>query len=76
MQEALIPRFKVDGNRRPKIVEHLIAKKLHRFVDHRESLFERVYSVKFKLAIKLIDFGYKQLSRFGRWCPVKVSFAY
>jgi hypothetical protein len=37
---------------------------------------ERVYKIKYKLAQKLIDFGYKQLSRFGRWCPVKVNLFY
>ncbi len=70
--EVQIPRFKVDGTRKPEIVRFLIKKSLTRFIDYRQSLIERVYKTNFKLASKLIDFGYKQLSRFGRWCPVKV----
>lgn len=72
MTEAQLPRFKIDGNRRIKIVEYLLRKKLVRFIENRDSLFERVYSVKPKTAQKLLDFGYKQLSRFSRWCPVKL----
>lgn len=72
LQEAMIPRFKIDGNRRQKIVEHLLLKKLTRFVENRDSLLERTYVLKTRVANKLIDFGYKHLSRFGRWCPVKL----
>ena len=72
MQEQQIPRFTIDGNRKPTIVNYTIKKKLQKYIEFRQSLFERVYPIKFKVANKLIDFGYKHLSRFGRWCPVKV----
>ena len=72
LQEAQIPRFNVVGNRKQTIVRYLIEKKLQRFVDFRQSLLERVYPIKIKMANKLIDFGFKHLSRFGRWCPVKL----
>lgn len=72
LQEALIPRFTVESNRKQNIVRYLIKKRIKRFIDFRESLLERVYPIKLKVANKLIDFGYKQLSRFGRWCPVKL----
>lgn len=35
-------------------------------------MFERVYPLNEKLAKKMLQSGYKQPSRFGRWCPVKV----
>lgn len=66
-----MPRFTVESNRKANIVRYLIKKRLKRFIDNRQSLFERVYPVKIRVANKLIDFGYKQLSRFGRWCPIK-----
>ncbi|CAF0775596.1 unnamed protein product [Brachionus calyciflorus] len=72
LQEVLIPRFTVDSNRKPNIVSFLIKKRLKRFIDNRQSLFERVYPIKLRIANKLIDFGYKRLSRFGRWCPIKL----
>ena len=72
LQESLIPRFTIPGNRKPHIVRFLIKKRLKRFIDFRESTFERAYPIKLGAATKLIDFGYKQLSRFGRWCPVKL----
>jgi adenylate/nucleoside-diphosphate kinase len=68
----LIPRYTIEANRKPNIVRYLIKKRLTRFTETRQSLLERVYPVKLKVANKLIDFGFKQLSRFGRWCPVKL----
>jgi hypothetical protein len=73
LQEVQIPRFYVDGKRKQNIVKFLIDKKLKRFIEYRQSLFERTYEVKLVSANKLIDFGYKKLSRFGRWCPVQVK---
>lgn len=72
LQEAFIPRYVIEANRKPNIVRYLIKKRLTRFIQYRQSLLERVYPVKLKTANKLVDFGYKRLSRFGRWCPVKL----
>ena len=73
LQEFLIPRFTIEANRKPNIVQYLIKKRLKRFVEpQRKSLLERVYPIKYRLAMKLLNFGYKQLSRFGKWCPVKL----
>jgi len=35
-------------------------------------LFDKCHSVTQNLALKLLNQGYKQPSRFGRWCPVKL----
>ena len=68
----MIPRLAVPGGRKPHIVQYLINKRLQAIVRQRYSLFERVYSVNVNIASKLLDCGYKLLSRFGRWCPVAV----
>ena len=72
IQEAFIPRYTIDGNRKITIVKYLIRQHLEKYIDNRESLLERVYPIKYKLARKLIDGGYKFLGSFGRWCPIKV----
>jgi len=51
LQEAQVPRFRVDGGRRAAIVEFLVRKRLARFLDSRDSLFERVYALKLKTAV-------------------------
>jgi len=51
-------------------------KKLKQYVDYRQSMFERVYPIGEKLAQKMLQTGYKQPSRFGRWCPFKVQQQY
>jgi len=68
----VIPRLVVPAGRKPHIVQYLITKKLHAMVQQRHSMFERVYSVSNVVAGKLLGAGYKLLSRFGRWCPVRV----
>ena len=46
---------------------------MKKFLDRRESIFERCYPVSPVTAEKLIRSGHKQLSRFGRWCPVTLA---
>jgi len=72
LDEIMIPRVTVPAGRKPHIVQYLINKKLVAIVQQRYSMFERVYSVTVNMANKLLDSGYKLLSRFGRWCPVAV----
>jgi len=76
LEEILIPRLVVPAGRKPHIVQYLISKKLHAIVRQRYSMFERVYSVNVHIANKLLDAGYKLLSRFGRWCPVVVCHSF
>ena len=74
LEEMLIPRYEIEGGKKPHIVKYMISKRLKNIVQYRHSLFERVYPISEKLAIKMLNAGYKQPSRFGRWCPVKVLF--
>lgn len=73
MEELLIPKIEVDGSRKPHIVRYMLNKKLKSVIDARQSIFERVYPIGEKLATKMLSLGYKQPSRFGRWCPVRVN---
>jgi len=73
MDELLIPKIDIDGTRKPHIVRYILNKKLKPIIDARQSMFERVYPISEKLAMKMLATGYKQPSRFGRWCPVRVS---
>ena len=72
MEELLIPKLDVDSTRKPHIVRYLMNKKLKSVIEARQSIFERVYPISENLARKMLQTGYKQPSRFGRWCPVKV----
>ena len=71
-EELLIPKIDVDSTRKPHIVRYILNKKLKPVVEARQSIFERVYPINEKLALKMLAGGYRQPSRFGRWCPVKV----
>ncbi|ESO88926.1 hypothetical protein LOTGIDRAFT_105959, partial [Lottia gigantea] len=73
LTEILIPRLEVDGGRKPHIVRYMLNKKLRPYVEFRHSLFERVYPIGENLAQRMLQYGYKQPSRFGRWCPVKLK---
>ena len=72
LEEQLIPRLEVDAGRKPHIVRYVLGKKLRSIVQFRHSLFERVYAVSERLARRMLQVGYQQPSRFGRWDPVKV----
>jgi len=62
----------VEGGRKPHIIRYQLSKALKPYMQYRESMFERVYPINEKLADRMIAVGYKQPSRFGRWCPVQV----
>jgi len=73
LEEMLVPRIEVDAGKKTHIVRYLINRQLGPYVNNRESIFERVTPINEQLANKMIRRGYKQPSRFGRWCPVKAS---
>lgn len=75
LEEVLIPHVEVEGGRKPHIIRYQLSKSLKPYTVYRESMFERVYPISEKLAERMITIGYKQPSRFGRWCPVQVCHA-
>ncbi len=72
LEELLIPRIELDAGRKPHIVKYMMNKRLKSVCQFRHSYFERVQPISEKLATKMLQTGYKQPSRFGKWCPVKV----
>lgn len=66
----------VNAGDKPRYVKNRLTKKLERFIQLRENLFERVYPIKPQLAQKLIDNGYLHYSKFGKFCPVSVCFSF
>ena len=72
LKELLVQCIPVQTGRKLHIVRYHLTKKLHSIIQCRYSMFERVFAVKPTVAEKLLSYGYKQLSRFGWWCPVKV----
>ena len=72
LEELLVPRIELDAGRKPHIVRYTMTKRLKSIVTYRQSLFERVYPVNERLAMRMLQTGFKQPSRFGRWDPVQV----
>ena len=73
LQDITIPLIEIEAGRKVHIVQYLLLKTLKAQVTHRENLFNRCQPINGVLAKKLLNQGYKLPSRFGRWCPVKVS---
>jgi adenylate/nucleoside-diphosphate kinase len=70
--EVLIDSVEIDGTRKPHIISYMMSKKLRKYVQARHSMFERIYPISEAMARRMLQTGYKQPSRFGRWCPVRV----
>ncbi|KAL8579547.1 hypothetical protein ACOMHN_025500 [Nucella lapillus] len=73
LDERQFFKVEIDAGRKPHIVRYLINKNLKPYIDFRRSIFERVCPIQEKVAQRMLTIGYKQLSRFGRYCPVKLS---
>ena len=73
LSELLIPYHTVNAGRRVPVVEYSMSKSLHRYTTDRQGLLSKCTAIDGDTAKKLLDHGYKQLSKFKRWCPVKVS---
>merc|ERR1712178_300608 len=73
MEDLLIPRIELDAGKKPHITSYLINKRIRKLSEYRHSLFERVYPITEKLATRMLQVGFRQPSRFGRWCPVKLK---
>merc|ERR1712178_457119 len=73
MEDLLIPRIELDAGKKPHIIRYLMNKRIRKLSEYRHSLFERVYPITEKLATRMLQVGFRQPSRFGRWCPVKLK---
>ena len=75
LSELQIPYHTVSASRRVPVVQYSLGKSLHRYTTDRSGLLAKCTAIDRDTAKKLLDHGYKQLSKFKRWCPVKVSTA-
>ncbi|XP_047128980.1 adenylate kinase 9 isoform X1 [Hydra vulgaris] len=70
--EELIYTFDVDSSRKPQIVQYCLTKLLKKHLLCRNCFFDKCQILKPTVAKNLLKQGYKKLSRFGKWCPVKL----
>ena len=70
--ELQIPHHVVDARRKLPVVGYSLEKVLRRYTVNRDGLLAKCTPIDGEMAKKLLDHGYKQLSDFKTWCPVKV----
>ncbi len=72
LAELQIPCHIVNAGRRVLVVQYSFSKAIRSYTTERQGLLTKCTSIDGSMAKKLLDHGYKQLSRFKMWCPVKV----
>lgn len=70
--DLLIPCHAVNACRKPSVVKFTVENFLLPFTENREGLLTKCIPVNANIAKKLLDNGYKYLSPFKKWCPVKL----
>ena len=63
----------VNARRRIPVVSYSLEKVLWPYSGDRDGLLAKTTPINGEIAKKLLDHGYKQLSKFKTWCPVKVQ---
>ena len=71
--ELKIPTHGVNASKKEPVVEYSINKSLSPYANNRQGIFIKCTPVDAKMAKVLLDSGYKHLSDFQKWCPVKVT---
>ena len=71
-EEFMIPRVDIEAGKKARIVQFVVERNLRPIVENRESLFDHSQPISAFLAKKMLIQGYKQTSKFGKWCPVQV----
>ena len=66
----------INAGRTIPVVEYSLKKALANFTTYRAGLLSKCTQIDADMAKKLLDHGYKQLSKFKRWCPVEVHCIY
>lgn len=74
MTQLLISNYTVNGGRKLHVVKYSLRKVLKPYIEDRESLLVKCTPVTMSIGKNLVNQGYKLMSKFGRWCPVKVSY--
>lgn len=73
MIEYQIPYHVVNAKRQIPVVLYSLKKALQTYTTDRGGLLAKCTPINGEIAKTLLDHGYKQLSNFKTWCPVKVS---
>ena len=72
LTELQIPYHTVGASRKVEVVQYSLGKALLCYTRDRQGLLSKCTAINADMAKRLLDHGYKQLSTFKRWCPVKV----
>ncbi|KAI6645758.1 Adenylate kinase 9-like [Oopsacas minuta] len=72
MGEANVTLFTVEGNKKPQSVFNSIESFMRPYVKYRKAMLTKVIPIDLALAHMLVKSRYKQLTRFGWWCPVQL----
>ncbi|KAJ3039521.1 adenylate kinase [Rhizophlyctis rosea] len=67
---SIIPLINIDANKFSRVVIAAVKKKLKPYLDNRKSLFAPTKRLKRKQADRLLEYGVKMFSPFGRYDPV------
>ena len=67
-----VPCYSINGCRKPAVVKYSVEKCLVRYTANRQGLLTKCTPINENVAKKLLDNGYKHLSPFKKWCPIKV----
>lgn len=73
LTELQIPHHVVNAKRQIPVVGYSLNKVLRPYTVDRSGLLAKTTTIDGEIAKKLLDHGYKQLSKFKTWCPVKVK---
>lgn len=73
MVELQIPHHIVNARRKVPVVSYSLKRALQPYTIDRGGLLTKTTPIDGEIAKILLDHGYKQLSNFKTWCPVKVK---
>lgn len=71
--ELQVAYSSINGCRKSSVVKFCVEKSLLPYTTNRQGLLTKCTPINAEIAKKLLDQGYKHLSPFKKWCPVKVS---
>lgn len=74
LAEFQIPYHTISASRKVSVVICLLQKAMKQYFSNRSGILTKCTPIDPFSAKKLLDHSYKQISKFGYWCPVKVVF--
>lgn len=72
LSELQTPCHTVGASRRIPVVQYSFSKAIRPYTAERQGLLSKCTAINGDMAKKLLDHGYKHLSKFKNWCPVEV----